>query len=140
MTTIKDLPVLPSCSPTDHVQEAYLIDRNKIISPEDLLNHTNKWKSLWDLDFKNRGELTKEEKELIDGSYDVEETFKCFSIMQDERGHCGHGKDGPCHAMHIMVPRPLITATFISYQYKVNTDITLLQMTGGVHQVMDDGI
>lgn len=135
MSTIKDLPVLPDGY--DNTQTAYNSEKQKIKFPSHLFAFTNRWKAVWEIEYPNRSEITKAERELIDGTYDVEGAFKCFSIMIDGKSHCGH-ETPSCHSMHIMIPRVLMAAYFASEHFGVPTDIALLQLTGGIHQLMGE--
>lgn len=136
MTTVNDLPVVPSNG--DNTAKAYRSELNKIQTAKDLLNHTNKWKAIWGLNVPRNVEVTKAEKEIAAGTYNAEDAIKCFlKCMVIDGPGCGHGENTPsCHAMHIVMPLPILLSIMTSQQFGVPTDIALLQLTGGVHQVM----
>lgn len=131
---LRNLPVLPNESGGNDVIEAYIADRKKVQTREELKAFTTKWRALWSL-FNGNAKITKEEQSIINGTYDSKKALVCVQTLIAQKS-CKHMLDKKrgrrsCVGMHIMLPWPLLHATLMGKNFKVDTDIVLIQANGG---------
>ena len=146
---LKDLPIVPDDSGLDRIGNIYTSERNKVRSQEDLRKFVKRWRAIWGIRLRgNDKELTSEEFQLIECSFDIEAAWNCLSIYrskihlrehrkkrirkkyQKNQPHCGHTRPS-CFGMHIMLPPNLLHAYLIGNHYGVSVDIALIQAAGG---------
>ncbi len=133
-SSLSDLPVKPDLSGGDCVKEAYIEERNRIETIEDLEQFIDRWKSMWSLPSNNLS-ASNSASYLVEGSYDLDEVLRCIKRLR-HTGMCDHvGQGTPCVGSHVALPVPLMVAELGAEQFGAPTDIVLIQANGGFESI-----
>jgi hypothetical protein len=142
---LRDLPVRPGDA-TEAVKSAYVAELQAVATPDQLRAFTSRWRPLYQLtkkrpiDEKTEGaqrlQATQHNLEqLIAGEYDPVEALECIQATRAEG--CKHKGQFACPGLHIVLPLVLMAASRIAAEYKVTTDVALIQMNGGFSALED---
>lgn len=102
-----------------------------------LRDFVNAWKSLWTINFRNPGETSKEEKSLVEGTWDVEAVFAAMSDIRedstktkDEMERLMTESIPHITAANVAMPRAHLEAYMVAEHFGVPSNVAWIQLAG----------
>lgn len=134
---IRSTPGYPFGVASDSFTERYVSGLKECDTADKLRDFVNAWKSLWTINFRNPGETSKEEKSLVEGTWDVEAVFAAMSDIRedstktkDEMERLMAESIPHITAANIAMPRGHLEAHMVAEHFGVPSNVAWIQLAG----------